>query len=87
MKKLILGCLLSSFSFAAFAAPVFDTVASHAYLVDYDTGAVLLDKNANELMAPASMSKLMTAYILFEQIKNGQISLDDTFEVSTNAWK
>ena len=87
MKKLILGCLLSSFSFGVFAAPTFDTKASHAYLVDYDTGAVLLDKKSDELMAPASMSKLMTAYILFEQIKNGQISLDDTFEVSTNAWK
>ena len=87
MKKLILACLLCSVSFGGFAAPTFDTKASHAYLVDYDTGAVLLDKKADELMAPASMSKLMTAYILFEQIKNGQIHLDDTFEVSTNAWK
>ena len=69
------------------SAPVFDTLATHAYLIDYDTGAVLLDKNADELMAPASMSKLMTAYILFEKIKNGQVGLEDTFEVSTNAWK
>lgn len=87
MKRLILSCLLSGFSFCCLAAPTFDTKASHAYLIDYDTGAVLLDKQADELMPPASMSKLMTAYILFEQIKNGEISLDDTFEVSTNAWK
>lgn len=87
MKRLILGCVFLGLSGTSLAAPVFDTVASHAYLVDYDTGAVLLDKNADELMPPASMSKLMTAYILFEKIQSGQIKLDDTFEVSTNAWK
>lgn len=88
MKRLFLGGLLTILSATTcLSAPVFDTLASHAYLVDYDTGAVLLDKNADELMAPASMSKLMTAYILFEKIKNGQVGLDDTFEVSVNAWK
>ena len=74
-------------SSVCYATPQFDTVASYAYLIDYDTGAVLMDKNADELMAPASMSKLMTAYILFEKIQKGQISLDDEFEVSVNAWK
>ena len=88
MKRLFLGCLLTVLSATTcLSAPVFDTLASHAYLVDYDTGAVLLEKNADELMAPASMSKLMTVYILFEKIKNGQVHLDDTFEVSVNAWK
>ena len=74
-------------SSVCYATPQFDTMASYAYLIDYDTGAVLMDKNADELMAPASMSKLMTAYILFEKIQKGQISLDDEFEVSVNAWK
>ena len=88
MKHLLLGSVLAGlFATTCLSAPVFDTVASHAYLIDYDTGEVLLDKKADELMAPASMSKLMTAYILFEKIKNGQVSLEDTFEVSTNAWK
>ncbi len=87
MKRLILGCVFLGLSGTSLAAPAFDTLATHAYLVDYDTGAVLLDKNADELMQPASMSKLMTAYILFEKIQSGQIKLDDTFEVSTNAWK
>ncbi|MBO5997144.1 MAG: D-alanyl-D-alanine carboxypeptidase [Alphaproteobacteria bacterium] len=88
MKRLILGGLLTVLSATTcLSAPVFDTMASHAYLVDYDTGAVLLDKNSDDLMAPASMSKLMTVYILFEKIKRGEISLDDKFEVSTNAWK
>ena len=88
MKRLFLGGLLTILSATTcLSAPVFDTSATHAYLVDYDTGAVLLEKNADELMAPASMSKLMTVYILFEKIKNGQVNLDDTFEVSVNAWK
>lgn len=88
MKHLLLGSVLAGlFATTCLSAPVFDTVASHAYLIDYDTGEVLLDKKADELMAPASMSKLMTAYILFEKIKNGQVSLEDDFEVSTNAWK
>ncbi|MBE6449125.1 MAG: D-alanyl-D-alanine carboxypeptidase [Alphaproteobacteria bacterium] len=87
MRHLFLFGVLGCISSACLAFQDFDTIASHAYLVDYDTGAVLLDKKGSELMAPASMSKLMTAYILFEQIKSGQISLDDKFTVSKNAWQ
>ena len=72
---------------SAAVAADFDTTASYAYLVDYDTGAVLLDKGGDELMAPASMSKLMTAYIVFDKLQKGQLSLTDEFEVSENAWR
>ena len=87
MKKF--GLLSLSFLLLASTAysAEFDTSASYAYLVDYDTGSVLLDKGGDELMAPASMSKLMTAYIVFEKLKEGQLSLDDEFEVSENAWR
>jgi D-alanyl-D-alanine carboxypeptidase (penicillin-binding protein 5/6) len=64
-----------------------DTNAQQAMMIDYRTGAVLLAKNADELMAPSSMSKLMTIYLLFEAIKRGAVKLDDTFPVSEKAWR
>ena len=72
---------------AALAAPTIETPARHAYLMDAETGAVLLDKAADAPMPPASMSKLMTAYMLFERLKEGKLSLTDTFPVSENAWR
>ncbi|MDD9877655.1 MAG: D-alanyl-D-alanine carboxypeptidase [Magnetovibrio sp.] len=64
-----------------------ETVAASAILVEVATGETLLAKNADSLMAPASMSKLMTLYMLFERLKDGSLSLDDTFWVSENAWR
>jgi D-alanyl-D-alanine carboxypeptidase (penicillin-binding protein 5/6) len=67
------------------SAASFDTLARQAVLVDLTTGAVLLEKDAHTKMPPASMSKLMTAYLLFERLKNGSISIDDTLPISSNA--
>ena len=64
-----------------------DTVAKQAIMIDFDTGQIILEKNPDELMKPASMAKLMTIYIVFEKIKNNSISLDDEFIVSEKAWK
>ena len=64
-----------------------DTVAKQAIMIDFDTGQIILEKNSDELMKPASMAKLMTIYIVFEKIKNKSISLDDKFIVSEKAWK
>lgn len=75
--------LLSSVSYGA----DFTTKATSAILMDYDTGTVVFEKKGDELMPPASMSKLMTAYVLFDKIKKGQVSEEDTFRVSENAWK
>ena len=72
--------------FAAGAAGAVDTLAKQAIIVDYQTGTVLFEKNADELIHPASMSKLMTLEILFQQLKKGQIKLNDTFPVSERAW-
>lgn len=87
MKKTLFALALCTAASGALAQSTFTTSASYAYLMDYDTGAVLLDKKGDELMAPASMSKLMTAYVVFDKLKQGQLSLDDTFTVSENAWR
>ena len=76
-------CALSAVS----AAQALDTPASHVYLMDTQTGAVLMDKKGGDLMAPASMSKLMTLYMVFERLQDGRLSLDDKFYVSENAWR
>ncbi|MGD1880042.1 MAG: D-alanyl-D-alanine carboxypeptidase family protein [Kiloniellaceae bacterium] len=72
---------------AAQAAGTIETQAQQAFLVDFNTGAVLLDKNADELMPPSSMSKLMTAYVVFERLKDGRLSLEDKLTVSEKAWR
>ena len=72
---------------AAAPAAAIETIAKQAILVEVTTGEVLFEKNADQLMAPASMSKMMTAYMVFERLKNGGLSLDDTFPVSEDAWR
>lgn len=86
MKKLPLltGIALCAFSVSAQA---FETLAKNALLMDADTGYVLFEKNADIPMPPASMSKLMTAYMIFDALKNGKITLDTEFITSENAWR
>ena len=55
-------------------------------LVDFDTGAVLVEHNPDLQLPPASLTKLMTAYILAEEVASGRLALDDTVRVSRNAW-
>lgn len=68
-------------------AKAIETQAKQAYLIDVATGSVLLEKNSDQPVAPASMSKLMTVYMVFELLKNGDLSLDDKFLVSKKAWR
>ncbi len=68
---------LSLLIFFGKSALSMDTVAKQAIMIDFDTGQIILEKNPDELMKPASMAKLMTIYIVFEKIKNKSISLDD----------
>lgn len=63
----------------------FSTKAKSAYLIDYDSGDVIVSKNADELMPPSSMLKLMTLTVLFDQIKSGNLKMEDTLTVSENA--
>ena len=63
------------------------TNATFALLMDFESGNVLFSKDGDQLMAPASMAKLMTVAILFEKIKHGELKLEDTFTVSERAWR
>jgi D-alanyl-D-alanine carboxypeptidase (penicillin-binding protein 5/6) len=64
-----------------------ETLAKQALLIDFTTGVILLEKNADELMAPSSMTKIMTAYLVFEKLKQGHIQRTTTFPVSERAWR
>ena len=70
---------------ASLPAQAFDTSARAAYVLDLTTGTVLLSKNADEPLPPASMSKLMTLYVAFEAIRDGRLGLDERLPVSEHA--
>ena len=65
----------------------FQTPAEYLVILDHDTGEILYEKNARVAMAPASMTKIMTASIVFDRLKSGSLSLTDEFEVSEDAWR
>ncbi len=69
----------------ALPAHAFDTTARAAYVMDQKTGTVLLSKDANQPLPPASMSKLMTLYVAFEALRDGRLTLDETLPVSEHA--
>jgi D-alanyl-D-alanine carboxypeptidase (penicillin-binding protein 5/6) len=68
-------------------APTFDTQASHAVIMDYETGMVLYSKNGDEPMHPSSMSKIMTVLMVLEALDRGDISLDTVMTTSEHAWR
>jgi D-alanyl-D-alanine carboxypeptidase (penicillin-binding protein 5/6) len=83
---------------ASFAAPAtiaggktkdegFQTAAPTAILIEAESGTVLFEKNADQLVAPASLAKLMTAETVFNEIKEGNIKLEDEFVISEDAWR
>ena len=65
----------------------FDGDAPTAILIEASSGSVLFEKNADELRAPSSMMKLMTAEVVFNAIKQGEVKLTDEYRVSENAWR
>ena len=79
ISVLLLGICSSSLAYS------FDTKARAAYVIDQTSGTILLSKNADLPLPPASMSKLMTLYMTFEFIKAGRLSLDEKLPVSVNA--
>ena len=85
MRAFMLFCLLCLAPLAQ--AQDFRTSASHAVILDYDTGEILFNHNGEEPMPPASMSKLMTLLMVFEAIDRGALSLDDELPVSEHAWR
>lgn len=80
---------LFTFSFLTYSssrAEPLETSSQHVFIFDYQTGNVIFDKNSREPIHPASMSKLMTVYMLFDALKKGNIKLTDTFHVNQKAW-
>jgi len=74
-------------SFSNSQSQAIETIAREAILVEMATGEVLFEKDADQLMPPASMSKLMAVYMLFERLRDGSLSLEDSFPISENAWR
>lgn len=69
------------------APPTFQTTARQAILLDLDTGTVLYEKDSDSPMFPASMSKIMTALLVFDELRAGRLQMDSTFRVSEKAWR
>lgn len=73
---------------ASVLVPTPPQIGARGYiLIDYNSGAVLAEKNADQRMQPASLTKLMTAYVVFHELQTGHIHLNDTTIVSKKAWK
>ena len=65
---------------------LFETRAKQAVMIDAETGTILYSKDADKLIPPASLAKLMTMEVVFHALKVGRLSMDDKFAVSKNAW-
>lgn len=87
-SKVLLGVLAVGLSVSANAnAQNLSTPAQRAILIDANTNSVLFEKDADAPFPPASMSKLMTVYLAFDAIKQGELRLDDAVVVSDEAWR
>ena len=84
LSVLLFATLMSG---SAFAQSGFKTEAPHAVIIDAASGEVLFEKDARDAMAPASMTKIMTADIVFEALRNGSLKPDTEFTVSEDAWR
>ena len=80
----VVGVLAALFVRPALAL---ETEAREAILVDAQSGRVLFEKNADELMPPSSMTKVMTLYLVFERLADGRLTMEDTLPVSERAWR
>jgi D-alanyl-D-alanine carboxypeptidase (penicillin-binding protein 5/6) len=87
LPLLLCGLLLAGLCHAASIVPAPPQVAASAYLlVDATSGAVLVEHNADQRLAPASLTKLMTSYVLAHELNQGTVSNDDQVLISDNAW-
>jgi serine-type D-Ala-D-Ala carboxypeptidase (penicillin-binding protein 5/6) len=87
VKCALLSVLLCLMGVLSANAQTYQSTASQALLMDASTGTVLYEKSADELIIPASMTKIMTASVVFEEIAKGRLKLDDEMIVSENAWR
>ena len=85
LNRLFPALVLFALALATLPARAFETAASAAWVYDMTTGTVLMDKNADQPVPPASMSKLMTITMLFEALKDGRVTMETAFAVSSRA--
>nr|WP_050602735.1 D-alanyl-D-alanine carboxypeptidase family protein [Ruegeria sp. 6PALISEP08] len=85
LSSLRTSVLAFGIALMAIPAHAFDTSARAAYVIDQTTGTVLLSKEADQPLPPASMSKLMTLYVAFEALRDGRLTLNETLPVSEHA--
>jgi serine-type D-Ala-D-Ala carboxypeptidase (penicillin-binding protein 5/6) len=87
--NLIIVALFAALSTLALPALAqeFDTKAPFAVLMDYESGTILFNKNADERLEPASMSKLMTLAVVFDQLQQKKLAETDEFFISEHAWR
>ena len=84
----ILTFLISTTLQAAIPTPAPPKVAGSGHLlIDFDSGHIISEENANARLEPASLTKLMTAHVVFHELKSGNLSLDDEAVISEKAWK
>lgn len=86
-KSVFLFVILANFLFITGRVWAFETLAKEAILMDFQTSEIVFEKNANKKTYPSSMTKVMTAYVVFDMLKSGEINLNDKFSVSKKAWK
>ena len=88
MKHLFLSLLLCLVVSSVFAQQQNISIAAKAYLLsDFQSGQILAGENAHERIEPASLTKLMTAYVVFSALKQNRLALDQVVPVSDSAWK
>jgi serine-type D-Ala-D-Ala carboxypeptidase (penicillin-binding protein 5/6) len=87
LRAAILAGIGSGSAYAQKAGEGFQTAAPQAILIDAESGSVLYEKNADQTTYPASLAKLMTAEVVFNNIKEGGLDPDSEFVVSENAWR
>ena len=85
MKHFFLILIFTFFNISNLSA--LNSIATHAIIYDYETNEILYEKNAYEKTPPASTTKILTSYIVFDQIRKGNLQLNDKFRVSEKAYK
>lgn len=85
--SLLAGLIIALAIVGPAAGQTFETTAKQVILLDHETGVVLFDKEADATMFPASMTKIMTALLVFDRLRDGSLTLDATLPVSEKAWR
>ena len=87
-KLFLFALLLTGGARAAMPVPQAPAVKARAYLVeDFHSGQTIAAKNPDQRIEPASITKLMSAYVVFQEIRNGTLSLEDKVQISEKAWR